>query len=180
MEWSYALSRAMYHPSHLPGAVPRAIELCTFGAQDQNIFPIIIPYIHWPYLFNSERLQPILIYHQFASAAARAVANEKTKPAFTNRWTTRGDSGRPASSTGCSARGDALFQKLLILKNPLYRGRPLTKKLPVLKNSLYRGRPLPKNHYSCLCLYWLSNTTMSQSIVLFYFKRYTLLQIVKL
>ena len=43
----------MYHPSHLPGAVPRAIELCTFGAQDRNIFPIIIPYIHWPYLFNS-------------------------------------------------------------------------------------------------------------------------------
>ena len=32
-------SRAMYHPSHLPGAVPRAIELCTFSAQDRVVSP---------------------------------------------------------------------------------------------------------------------------------------------
>jgi len=29
-------------------------------------------------------------------------------------WTTRGDSARPASSTGLSKRGDTLFQKLFI------------------------------------------------------------------
>jgi len=32
-----------------------------------------------------------------------------------NWWTTRGDSARPASSTGWSERGDTLFQKVLIL-----------------------------------------------------------------
>ena len=36
-----------------------------------------------PYLFNSERLQPVLIYHQFASAAARAFENVMRIPAST-------------------------------------------------------------------------------------------------
>ena len=36
MELSHAPSVTMYHPSHLPGAVPRSIELCTFGVQDRS------------------------------------------------------------------------------------------------------------------------------------------------
>ena len=64
-----------------------------------------------------------------------------------NRWTTQGDSVRPASSTGWSTRGDAPSKKLLILMNSLYWRRPLPKKLLVLKNSLYWGRPLLKNSW---------------------------------
>jgi len=36
-----------------------------------------------PYLFNSERLQPVLIYHQFVCAAAMSFANVIPIPAFT-------------------------------------------------------------------------------------------------
>jgi len=52
-----------------------------------------------------------------------------------NRWTTQGDSVRPASSTGWSARGDAPCQNLFTL---VYY--------------LYWGRPLPESLYSCLLL----------------------------
>ena len=46
-----------------------------------------------------------------------------------NWWTTRGDSARPASSTGLSERGGTLFQKVFILNYYLYQGRPLPESL---------------------------------------------------
>ena len=53
-----------------------------------------------------------------------------------NWWTTRGDSGRLASSTGWSARGDTLFQKILTLLHYLYWD-VLFQKLLIFNSFLY-------------------------------------------
>ena len=100
---------------------------------------------------NSSRLQPVLIYHQFASAAATTFANVKSIPAFTtggqhgviaeDRFPNRAGAqeGTPSSKKSLSLilantciRGP-LFQKLLILTNYLYWGAPSSRKALYVK-----------------------------------------------
>jgi len=93
-----------------------------FGTPDLRLatFPYMLEFFQATTSFN---LPPV------RQCGAKVFANVIAMPAFTNRWTTRGDSARLASSTGWSARGDALFQELFILNSCLY---------------LYWGLPLPK------------------------------------
>ena len=80
-----------------------------------------------PYLFNSERLQSVLIYHQFASAAVRTFANVITIPAST----TGGQQGVIAEDRHPRRAG-------------VKEGGPSSKKIFSLKNLLYLGPPLPE------------------------------------